>query len=98
MANTYDNQQNIQELPLSSRIDDVEAVADSALTTSTTNTSDITNLSVQVDTNTTEVNKKVDSDPSIVPNSTKINNMVALTQANYDAIATPDPATLYVII
>jgi hypothetical protein len=41
---------------------------------------------------------KVDSDPSAVSGADKINNMMSLTQAEYDAIATPDPATLYVIV
>jgi hypothetical protein len=37
------------------------------------------------------------SDPSGIAGATAVTNIVALTQADYDAIATPDAATLYYI-
>jgi len=40
---------------------------------------------------------KSDEAQAKVPTAQKIDNMVAVTQAEYDAIAEPDPRTLYVI-
>ena len=37
------------------------------------------------------------SDPSVVAGADRITNVIALTQAQYDGIGTPDAATLYVI-
>ncbi|MFQ3628749.1 MAG: hypothetical protein SNJ81_14380, partial [Cyanobacteriota bacterium] len=37
------------------------------------------------------------SDPSGIMGATQIDNIVKLSQADYDAIATPDPSTIYVI-
>lgn len=39
----------------------------------------------------------VETDPSAVAGATRIDNIIALTQAQYDAIATPDASTFYVI-
>jgi hypothetical protein len=39
----------------------------------------------------------IPSDTSLVTNSIKITNMVSISQSNYDALATKDPNTLYVI-
>jgi hypothetical protein len=39
----------------------------------------------------------VQSNTSLVSNSTNITNMVSISQANYDALGTKDPNTLYVI-
>lgn len=36
--------------------------------------------------------------PSGVVTSATVGTIVSLTQAEYDAIVTPDPATLYVIV
>lgn len=33
-----------------------------------------------------------------ISGATQLNNMVALTQAQYDAISSPDDATLYIIV
>lgn len=41
--------------------------------------------------------KLVTSDPSAVTGADQITNIMSLTQAEYDAIGTPDAATLYVI-
>lgn len=38
------------------------------------------------------------SDVTGITGADPITNMVALSQAEYDAIATPDPATFYVIV
>ncbi len=43
-----------------------------------------------------EVNT-IDSDPTGVTGADAITNVISLTQAEYDAIVTPDAATLYVI-
>ena len=37
------------------------------------------------------------TDTSVVSGSSAISNLIALTQAQYDAIASKDPSTLYVI-
>jgi hypothetical protein len=39
----------------------------------------------------------VGSDPTGVTGATVIMNVISLTQAEYDAIVTPDPETLYII-
>lgn len=39
----------------------------------------------------------VASDPTGVAGADSINNMMSLTQAEYDAISTPDASTLYII-
>lgn len=41
---------------------------------------------------------KVSSDPTGITGADAITNIVSLTQAEYDAIGTPDAATLYVIV
>lgn len=51
----------------------------------------VTNLQATLD-------QKVKSDTSVVSGSVAINNIIKLTQAQYDAIATKDPNTLYVIV
>lgn len=38
------------------------------------------------------------SDPSAVTGADSITNIMSLTQLEYDAIVTPDPSTLYVIV
>lgn len=40
---------------------------------------------------------KTDGTASTLPTATGISKIVALTQAQYDAIAVKDPATLYVV-
>ena len=45
-----------------------------------------------------KVLNKVDSDVAGITGASKINNMVTISQANFDAIATPDPLTFYVIV
>jgi len=42
--------------------------------------------------------KYVKSDIALVPGSTNVVNMVSMSQHDYDAIAKPDPKTLYIII
>jgi len=39
----------------------------------------------------------VQSNTSLVNNSNRITNMVSLSQSNYDALATKDPNTLYIV-
>jgi hypothetical protein len=39
----------------------------------------------------------VETDTSAVAGATRIDNIIALTQAQYDAITTPDASTFYVI-
>jgi hypothetical protein len=39
----------------------------------------------------------IPSNTGLVPNSVSITNMVSISQSNYDAIATKDPSTLYII-
>ena len=39
----------------------------------------------------------VQSNTSLVSNSINITNIVSISQANYDALETKDPSTLYVI-
>jgi hypothetical protein len=39
----------------------------------------------------------VQSNTSLVNNSVSITNMVSLSQSNYDALATKDPNTLYIV-
>jgi hypothetical protein len=47
--------------------------------------------------NTTQTSAGVTSNTGLVPNSVSITNMVSTSQANYDAITTKDPNTLYII-
>jgi len=44
------------------------------------------------------LDKKVESDISIVPNSNKIENMIFMTQSDYDSLGTYDDNTFYVIV
>ena len=44
-----------------------------------------------------ELDIKVDSDPTGVTGADQVTNMMSLTQAEYDAIGAPDAATLYLI-
>ena len=46
---------------------------------------------------TNSLSQKVNSNASAVANSSAITNIVSLTQANYDALASTDSSTLYVI-
>ncbi|OYT57746.1 MAG: hypothetical protein B6U76_00120 [Desulfurococcales archaeon ex4484_217_2] len=46
----------------------------------------------------TKVARSVDSDTSVVSGSDQVRNMISLTQAEYDGIATPDAQTLYIIV
>ena len=46
---------------------------------------------------TNSLSLKIDSNASAVANSSQITNMVSMTQANYDALASTNNATLYVI-
>lgn len=39
----------------------------------------------------------IPSNTGLVPNSTSINNIVGISQTNYDALVTKDPNTLYII-
>jgi len=39
----------------------------------------------------------VQSNTGLVPNSVNITNMISISQSNYDALATKDPNTLYII-
>jgi hypothetical protein len=39
----------------------------------------------------------VPSNTGLVPNSVSITNMVSISQSNYDALATKDPNTLYIV-
>jgi hypothetical protein len=39
----------------------------------------------------------IPSNTALVPNSTSITNIVSISQSNYDALATKDPNTLYII-
>lgn len=48
--------------------------------------------------NTLAINSSgIVSNTNLVPNSSGITNIVSISQANYNAIATKDPSTLYVI-
>jgi hypothetical protein len=47
--------------------------------------------------NTTQTSAGVPSNTGLVPNSVSINNMISISQANYDALVTKDSSTLYVI-
>lgn len=47
--------------------------------------------------NTTQTSAGIPSNTGLVPNSVSITNMVSISQANYDALGTKDPSTLYVI-
>jgi hypothetical protein len=47
--------------------------------------------------NTTQTSAGIPSNTGLVPNSTAIANIVSISQANYDAIVTKDPSTLYII-
>jgi hypothetical protein len=47
--------------------------------------------------NTTQTSAGIPSNTGLVPNSVSITNMVSISQSNYDAIATKDPNTLYII-
>jgi hypothetical protein len=44
-----------------------------------------------------DLSKFIESDPTGVTGATAITNIISLTQAEYDAIDTPNAATLYVI-
>jgi len=39
----------------------------------------------------------VQSNTSLVNNSIRITNMISISQSNYDALATKDPNTLYIV-
>jgi hypothetical protein len=52
----------------------------------------------QIDAGIGLANTAVQSDPSVAAGADAIVNVISLTQAEYDAIVTPDPATLYVIV
>jgi hypothetical protein len=39
----------------------------------------------------------VQSNTSLVNNSSRITNMISISQSNYDALATKDPNTLYIV-
>ena len=45
-----------------------------------------------------DIANMVESDTTGVTGADSINNIISLTQAEYDAITTPDAATLYVIV
>lgn len=59
--------------------------------------------------NTSDVNKpistaqqdaldlKVDTDPTAATGASAVNNIIIMSQANYDAISLKDPFTLYII-
>lgn len=47
--------------------------------------------------NAVQTSAGIPSNTGLVPNSTSITNIVSISQANYDAIVTKDPNTLYVI-
>jgi len=47
--------------------------------------------------NTTQTSAGIPSNTGLVTNSTSISNIVSISQANYDALGTKDPSTLYVI-
>lgn len=65
--------------------------------TGTQTASTISDFSTAADARIAASNK-VSSDPTGVTGADAITNMVSLTQAEYDAIGTPDTATLYVIV
>jgi len=61
-------------------------------------TNDIDDFMVAADKAAARVSlQAVGSDPTGVTGATVIMNVISLTQAEYDAIVTPDPETLYVI-
>jgi len=61
-------------------------------------TSDVDDFMVAADKQAARaVLQAVGSDPTGVTGATVIMNVISLTQAEYDAIVTPDPETLYVI-
>jgi len=39
----------------------------------------------------------VQSNTNLVNNSSRITNMISISQSNYDALATKDPNTLYIV-
>lgn len=39
----------------------------------------------------------VQTNTGLVPNSVSIKNMISISQSNYDALATKDPNTLYIV-
>jgi hypothetical protein len=47
--------------------------------------------------NTTQTSAGIPSNTGLAPNSVSITNMVSISQANYDALITKNPTTLYVI-
>jgi hypothetical protein len=56
-----------------------------------------TSGSITFSNNTTQTSAGIPSNTGLVPNSVSITNMVSISQANYDAIGTKDPSTLYII-
>lgn len=40
----------------------------------------------------------IDSNTTAVPNAIVVNNLVSISQANYDALGTYDPNTVYIIV
>jgi hypothetical protein len=56
-----------------------------------------TSGSITFPNNTTQTSAGIPSNTGLVPNSVSITNMVSISQANYDAIATKNPNTLYII-
>ena len=44
-----------------------------------------------------DLSKVIESDPDGVTGAIAITNIISLTQADYDAIASPDASTLYVV-
>jgi hypothetical protein len=46
---------------------------------------------------TTQTSAGIPSNTGLVTNSTSISNIVSISQANYDALATKDPNTLYIV-
>ena len=54
-------------------------------------------LDLKANQNTTYTKTEVDNALATKPSSSDFNNIVKLTQAEYNAITTPDPNTLYII-
>jgi hypothetical protein len=79
--------------------------AEGTLSLSFENTSDNTTGTLTISPRTgisfpdgsTQTSAGVQTNTGLVPNSVTITNMVSISQANYDAIETKDPNTLYII-
>lgn len=64
---------------------------------SETNNMEINSSGLIFPNNTVQTSAGIPSNTGVVPNSTSITNIVAISQSDYDSIVTKDPNTLYIV-